>query len=203
MLIDVRQVLDIETFVEIVIRRLPRSVRGSTHRFKYRLALVVQGVCVLRYDNEAGEGDHRHMRDEEEAYVFTDPSTLWQISGAMWKNGGDEMKTVTLEVAKLEEVKRRAQNAFKGKKQGSRISFATPELLFRLMTAKRWELIRALAGAGPLTIREAARRVDRDVKAVHGDVHALLNAGVLRKTEDGLIVFPFDAIRVDVMLRAA
>ena len=113
------------------------------------------------------------------------------------------MKTVTLEVAKLEEVKRRAQNAFKGKKQGSRISFATPELLFRLMTAKRWELIRTLAGAGPLTIREAARRVDRDVKAVHGDVHALLNAGVLRKTEDGLIVFPFDAIRVDVMLRAA
>jgi len=71
------------------------------------------------------------------------------------------------------------------------------------MTAKRWELIRTLAGAGPLTIREAARRVDRDVKAVHGDVHALLNAGVLRKTEDGLIVFPFDAIRVDVMLRAA
>ena len=113
------------------------------------------------------------------------------------------MKTVTLEVAKLEEVKRRTQDAFKGKKQGSRISFATPELLFRLMTAKRWELIRALAGAGPLTIREAARRVDRDVKAVHGDVHALLNAGVLRKTEDGLIVFPFDAIRVDVMLRAA
>jgi hypothetical protein len=41
------------------------------------------------------------------------------------------------------------------------------------------------------------------VKAVHGDVHALLNAGVLRKTENGLIVFPFDAIRVDVMLRAA
>jgi predicted transcriptional regulator len=120
----------------------------------------------------------------------------------MWKNGGDEMKTVTLEVAKLEEVKRRTQDAFKGKKQGSRISFATPELLFRLMTAKRWELIRALAGAGPLTIREAARRVDRDVKAVHGDVHALLNAGVLRKTEDALIVFPFDAIRVDVTLRA-
>ena len=112
------------------------------------------------------------------------------------------MKTVTLEVAKLEEVKRRTQDAFKGKKQGSRISFATPELLFRLMTAKRWELIRTLAGAGPLTIREAARRVDRDVKAVHGDVHALLNAGVLRKTEDALIVFPFDAIRVDVTLRA-
>ncbi|HKH80322.1 MAG TPA: transcriptional regulator [Methylovirgula sp.] len=113
------------------------------------------------------------------------------------------MKTVTLQVAKLEEVKRRAQDAFQGKKQGSRISFATPELLFRLLTAKRWELIRALAGAGPLTIRETARPVKRDVKAVHGDVHALLNAGILQKTADGLIVFPFDAIRVDVMLRAA
>jgi predicted transcriptional regulator len=113
------------------------------------------------------------------------------------------MKTVTLQVAKLDDVKRRARAAFKGKKQGSYISFATPELLFRLLTAKRWELIRALNGSGPVTIREAARRVDRDVKAVHGDIHALLRAGVLRKTDEGLIVFPYDAIHVDVMLRAA
>jgi predicted transcriptional regulator len=113
------------------------------------------------------------------------------------------MKTVTLQVAKFEDVKRRARDAFKGRKQGSRISFASPEILFRLLTAKRWELIRSMAGAGPLSIREAARRVSRDVKAVHGDVHALLNAGVLQKTGDGLVVFPFDAIRVDVMLRAA
>jgi predicted transcriptional regulator len=113
------------------------------------------------------------------------------------------MKTVTLQVATLDEIKRRAQDAFKGKKQGSRISFATPELLFQLLTAKRWELIRALTGAGPLAIREAARRVNRDVKAVHGDVHALLKAGILRKTEDGLVVFPFDAIHVDVILHAA
>jgi len=113
------------------------------------------------------------------------------------------MKTVTLQVARLDDVKRRARDAFKGKKQGSRISFASPELLFRLLTAKRWELIRALTGAGAVTIREAARRVGRDVKAVHGDVHALLNAGVLQKTAEGRIVFPYDAVRVDVMLRAA
>jgi predicted transcriptional regulator len=113
------------------------------------------------------------------------------------------MKTVTLQVSKREEVKQRVREAFKGKKQGSRISFATPELLFRLLTAKRWQLIRALAGAGPVTIREAARRLNRDVKAVHGDVHALLAAGVMQRTGDGRIVFPFDAIRVDVMLHAA
>jgi len=113
------------------------------------------------------------------------------------------MKTVTLEVAALKEVKRRALDAFKGKRQGARISFATPELLFRLMTAKRWQLIRTLSGAGPITIREAARRINRDVKAVHGDVHALLSAGILQKTDHGLIVFPYDAIRVDLTLRAA
>ena len=70
------------------------------------------------------------------------------------------------------------------------------------MTAKGWELICATAGAGPLTIREAARRVNRDVKAAHGDVQTLLNAGILHKA-GGRIVFPFDAIRVDVTLRAA
>lgn len=113
------------------------------------------------------------------------------------------MKTVTLQVAKTASVKRRAQEAFRGSKQGARISFATPELLFRLLTAKRWDLIRALAGAGPVTIRGAARRVGRDVKAVHGDVRALLDAGILRKTADGRIEFPFDAVHVDVMVRAA
>jgi len=113
------------------------------------------------------------------------------------------VKIVTLQVASLDEVKRRAQEAFRGRKQGARVTFASPELLFKLLTAKRWELIRALTGAGPLTIRAAARRVDRDVKAVHGDVHALLKAGVLQKTDQGKIVFPFDAVRVDVTLRAA
>ena len=36
-----------------------------------------------------------------------------------------------------------------------------------------------MTGAGAMSIREAARRVERDVKAVHGDVTALLNAGLL------------------------
>jgi predicted transcriptional regulator len=118
-------------------------------------------------------------------------------------HGDFEMKTVTLEVATLKDVRHRARDAFTGRKQGARISFATPELLFQLMTAKRWELIRTMTGAGPLSIREAARRVDRDVKGVHGDVHALLNAGILQKTGDGLIIFPYDAIRVDIMLHTA
>lgn len=72
-----------------------------------------------------------------------------------------------------------------------------------MLTQKRWELLKALCGAGPVSIREAARRVGRDVKAVHGDVTALLNAGVLDRTDDGRIVFPFDAVKVEFLLQAA
>lgn len=91
-----------------------------------------------------------------------------------------------------------------GKSQGSaRISFATPELLWRVLTAKRWELIRALCGAGPVSIREAARRVGHDVKAVHGDFSALLNAGILDRTDNGRIVFPYEAVKVEFLLHAA
>lgn len=75
-LLNERHVLDTATFVEIVVWRLPRPLRGSMHRFKYRLALVSNGVCVLRYDNEAGKGDHRHLRDSESPYRFTDPEAL-------------------------------------------------------------------------------------------------------------------------------
>ena len=60
-----------------------------------------------------------------------------------------------------------------------------------------------MAGGGAMTLREAARRAGRDVKAVHGDVHALLAAGVLRKNAHGKIEFPFDAVRVDFLLKAA
>ena len=91
-----------------------------------------------------------------------------------------------------------------GKAQKSaRISFATPELLWQVLTAKRWELLKALCGAGPVSIREAARRVGRDVKAVHADVTALLSAGVLSRAEGGGIEFPFEAVKVEFLLRAA
>ncbi len=76
LLTDERHVLDPRAFVEIAVWRLPRPARGSRHPFKYRLALVVDGICVLRYDNEAGKGDHRHVQDIEEPYDFTDPDAL-------------------------------------------------------------------------------------------------------------------------------
>jgi predicted transcriptional regulator len=115
------------------------------------------------------------------------------------------MKTVTLDVrtpgAALADALAAAKS---GRPQRSaRISFSSPELLWKVLTAKRWELLKAMCGAGPISIREAARRVGRDVKAVHADVTALLLAGVIDRTESGQIEFPYEAVKVEFLLEAA
>ncbi len=76
-----RYILAEDAFVDIAVWRVPRSVKGSTHRLKYRLALVVAGECVLRYDNETGEGDHRHVGDVETPYSF---SSYKQLLADFW-----------------------------------------------------------------------------------------------------------------------
>lgn len=115
------------------------------------------------------------------------------------------MNTVVLEVRSLTRTLADVAHAMKvgrGDRE-ARIAFATPELLWQILTAKRWELLKAMCGAGAMSIREAARRVNRDVKAVHGDVTALLDAGLLSRTPEGEVEFPFDAIKVEFLLQAA
>ena len=115
------------------------------------------------------------------------------------------MRTVTLDVRPLaDSLADFAQVWRTGRRDSSsRISFATPELLWKVLTAKRWDILKAMAGQGPMSLRAAARCVGRDVKSVHADVHALLNAGVLRRTDKGAIEFPYDAVHVEFTLRAA
>jgi hypothetical protein len=75
-LLNERHQLDLDSFVELRVWRVPQPVKGSTHDLKYALAYVVDGMCVLRYDNEAGKGDHRHIGEVETAYAFTTPAAL-------------------------------------------------------------------------------------------------------------------------------
>ncbi|QOJ21895.1 MAG: DNA-binding protein [Gammaproteobacteria bacterium] len=107
------------------------------------------------------------------------------------------MKMVILDVRDPKEsmagfVRARHSNQ---REAADRISIASPELLWKVLTAKRWELLKALCGAGPVSIREASRRVVRDVKGVRGDVTALLEAGLLNRTGSGVIEFPYEASR--------
>ena len=76
LLLRERRILAENAFAEIVIWQLPSEAHGSSHRYKYRLAYVVNGICVLRYDNEAGKGDQKHLGGRERAYKFTTPEKL-------------------------------------------------------------------------------------------------------------------------------
>ena len=114
------------------------------------------------------------------------------------------MSTLTIDVCSLTESLADAARAMEtGQAQGPRYSFSSPQSLMRTLGGKRFDLVQSLSGAGPVSIREAARRTGRDVKAVHGDVQALLACGMLDKTADGKIEFPYDAVHVDFMLKAA
>jgi predicted transcriptional regulator len=103
---------------------------------------------------------------------------------------------VTIGVSSLDQVNDRIAAAFRGEPQGCHISFLSVEQMWRTLNPKRLEIIQVMTGQGPLSIREVARRVGRDVKAVHGDVTALVSAGLVDR--DGRkVVFPYDGVHVD------
>jgi len=112
------------------------------------------------------------------------------------------MSTVTIGVSSLGDARQRLAGAFRNEPQGERISFTSIELLWKTLSPRRWEVVQTLTGQGPLAIREVARRLGRDVKAVHGDITALISAGVVERTESG-VSFPYDAVHVDFMLTKA
>jgi len=113
------------------------------------------------------------------------------------------MKTVIFDVRTPAEAAAHIKSEWKrGKAEtAARVGFATPELLWGVLSAKRWKLLKVLLGAGPVSIQEVARRAGRDVTAVRKDVKALLNAGVLDRA-GGSICFPFDRVQMEFFIEA-
>lgn len=109
------------------------------------------------------------------------------------------MRTVILGIETQTDVTHRILAAAKGpsKVGDDRISFEDVSALWRVLAPKRMEIVRKMTGTGPLTIREVARRVGRDFKAVHSDVTMLANAGILERTERGSVEFPYDRVHVE------
>jgi hypothetical protein len=75
-LLRVRIVYSEASFADLVLWSVPAPVEGSSHGYKYRLAYVVDGVCVVRYDSEARKSDHRHFGTRESRYDFQTPEKL-------------------------------------------------------------------------------------------------------------------------------
>lgn len=85
---------------------------------------------------------------------------------------------------------------------GEKVSFPSAELLWKKLSPKRMQIAEAMAGAGEMTMREVARRVGRDFKAVHSDILGLIEVGVVERTESGVIM-PFDEIHLDLIKLSA
>jgi predicted transcriptional regulator len=114
------------------------------------------------------------------------------------------MKTVRIGVASRAEISARFKAAFQGERQGSHISFPSLEAMHRVLTPNRWRMLQTMMASGPVGTSELARKLDRDVKSVHVDVQALLNAGVIdRNAEGDKTEFPYDAVHVDFTVKAA
>jgi len=115
------------------------------------------------------------------------------------------MDTVILEVADPAANRARFIRAWEtGKPEpAARIGFASFELMWQILNANRWAILKAMTGAGPLGLRELARRVGRDVKAVHTDTRVLLRAGVIDRTGNGKLLFPYRHVRMQCELDAA
>lgn len=107
------------------------------------------------------------------------------------------MSTVTLGVDTSETVSNRF---VAGEPQGAYITFASADLLFRTLTPRRWNILRSMTGAGPLSIAELTRHARSNARTVRRDVEALLDVGVLERHADGTVVFPYDAVHVDFLL---
>ncbi|EIC19337.1 putative transcriptional regulator [Thiorhodovibrio frisius] len=117
--------------------------------------------------------------------------------------GSLTMTTLTIDVSDITAAKERMRAALTGKPQGCRFTFLSEEALLAMLTPNRWRIVKELTGAGPLGVRELARRVERDVKGVHTDAQALAKCGLIDRTEDGKLLLPYDAVRVRMEYRAA
>jgi len=57
--------------LEIIVWQLPEATPERSHGYKYRLNYsAANGVTLLRFDNEAGKGDHVHDLEIEFPYKF-------------------------------------------------------------------------------------------------------------------------------------
>lgn len=114
------------------------------------------------------------------------------------------MNTLTIRIESLQDVTKAIRGALAQDKAESSagLSFVAYETMHRVLSPKRLDIVRAMARHGAMSYREVSRRVGRDFKGVHSDLTALIQAGVVDRTEDG-VVFPYDALHFEFDIRAS
>jgi predicted transcriptional regulator len=113
------------------------------------------------------------------------------------------MKTLTIRIESLESLGQSVVQVMQADmaETSAGLSFASYAEMHRILTPKRLEIIRTMAGQEALSYREVARRVGRDFKGVHTDLTAMIAAGVIDRQADG-VVFPYESIHFDFDIQA-
>ncbi|EIQ9369598.1 glycosyl transferase family 1 [Salmonella enterica] len=108
------------------------------------------------------------------------------------------MTTLNIRVTTIDEINARFIATTEGDSSagGHFLSFLSWDLLHDTLSPNRMAIIKSMTGIGEVSIREVARRVNRDVRAVHSDVKKLMAQGVIEKGEKG-VIFPYDAVHFD------
>lgn len=113
------------------------------------------------------------------------------------------MTTLRIRIESADDIEAAVRTAAEGAASDEAgLSFVSYEQMHRILSPKRLEILRCMTGAAPMSIREISRRVGRDFKAVHGDVTALVVAGVLDRDAHG-VAFHYDALHFEFDILAA
>ena len=107
--------------------------------------------------------------------------------------------TITLQPDWKAAIRQAGKRAEASTYQGETLNFETPGAFFGKLTERRWSIIHALqADGGDVGLRELARRLNRDPSRVHADAAALLELGLIERTQAGALRCPFADIHVDM-----
>ncbi len=96
------------------------------------------------------------------------------------------------------------KRAERGKKAGveQKLNFENLETLLKVLTSKRWMLLKALRKSGPMSIRALSHELGRDYKNVHTDVRLMERMGLIDQTESNLVEVPWDTVEAQLELAA-
>jgi predicted transcriptional regulator len=97
----------------------------------------------------------------------------------------------------------RAIDAGDRRRHPAELSFASPELLFKVLTANRWTLLKELRASGPSSIRSLAKKLGRDYRGVHADVKALMEIELVERDADRKVLVPWSRITTELAMDQA
>ncbi|MDA1370411.1 MAG: ArsR family transcriptional regulator [Proteobacteria bacterium] len=103
----------------------------------------------------------------------------------------------------LESFSRTWNQLESGESTVPRLAFGSMKELFSAITQKRLEMIRFVAAHGEMNTRQLSQHLERNYKNVYQDVKALVELGLLDKSEAGALSAPFDEIVIHAPVRDA